>query len=124
MRNYLLDRSKSMTVAICIKCGNTKHGALTNCRKRGFTPHENKDKAKSMIVTDHILSRSELEQIGRRIQAGLPVDFPEDAVNNYVKLIEENPGLDKLPARFVVGCIVAILVVGVAIGYGVWMLSR
>jgi hypothetical protein len=113
-----------VTVAICIKCGATKHGALTPCRGCGFIPEQNEDKAKAMIVTYHFLSHADLEQMGDRIRRGLPVQYPEDAIQKYVKLLEENPGIGMLSTRFKVGCTAVVLLLAVAIGFIVWIVSR
>jgi len=75
-----------VTIAVCIKCGAIKHGALTPCSECRFTPEENEDKAKSMIATDHHLSEEDLEQIGQRIRAGQPVAYPKEAVADYIRL--------------------------------------
>lgn len=81
-----------MTAAVCLKCGAIKHGALIACPSCQFLPEENLDKAQAMIVTDHYLSQADLEIIGNRVRDGLPVQFPEEAVQQYLELLEENPG--------------------------------
>ena len=85
-----------MTVAVCIKCGAIKHGALTPCPDCRFTPEENEDKAKAMIVTDHFLSQADLEQIGERIKTGQPVKYPGEAVQEFIRQLEENPNIGSL----------------------------
>jgi hypothetical protein len=101
-----------MTIAVCIRCGARKHGALTPCGGCGFDPAENLDKARSMILTDHFLAETDLDGIGERIRTGLPVNYPEEAVAEYVAMFER--GADKLPLFLRIGCVIAILaVVGV-----------
>jgi hypothetical protein len=92
-----------MTIAICIKCGTEKIGALTSCPDCGFEPHDNEDRAKAMVLTDHWLPPEELGRIGVRIQSGLPVDYPEEMVEDYIRELEENPP-EKLVARRLGGC--------------------
>jgi hypothetical protein len=77
-----------------------------------------------MIVTDHFSSQIDLEQIGDRIRRGLPIQYPEDLVQRYVKLLEKGPGISKLSGRFKVGCIAVVLLSGVAIGLIVWLVNR
>ena len=48
-----------------------------------------------MILTDHFLSVEDLEGLGERIREGLPVNYPEEAVEGYIKLFEEEA--DRLP---------------------------
>lgn len=104
-----------MTVAICIRCGSKKHGALTPCPKCSFNPTENTDKAKAMILTDHLQSVEDLERIAERIRTGQSVVYPEEVVAEYKRAFEA--GEDRLPAGFKYGCLVAAILVGLVIGY-------
>jgi hypothetical protein len=107
-----------MTVALCIRCGAMKHGALTPCNDCGFDPDENEDKAKAMVLTDHFLPREELEAIAGRIKSGQPVIYPEEAVKEFIRTFEENPDILK-PGYFNIGCSVAIVVIIAAL---VWII--
>ena len=109
-----------MTVAICITCGSIKHGALTPCRHCGFTPDDNESKAKSMIVTDHFLSKDDLDGIGERIRNGLPVTYPQDALDDYIKMFEENPNMEAMAGRFAFGCFASAALIVIAIVVAVW----
>ncbi len=104
-----------MTVAVGIKCGAIKHGALNPCPECSFAPNDNEAKARSMIVTDHFLSRSDLDGIAERIRNGQPVTYPQDAVDDYIKMFEDNPIIDREAGRFIYGCfaVVAILVAAI-----------
>jgi len=106
-----------MTVAVCIECGSIKHGALNPCTKCNFTPSDSEAKARSMIVTDHFLSRSDLDGIAERIRTGQLVTYPQEAVDDYIKMFEENPNLQREAGRFIYGCfaVVALVVVAVVI---------
>jgi hypothetical protein len=97
-----------MTAAVCIKCRARRHGALTLCPSCGFDSTESIDKAKSMILTDHILSHDDLERIGERIRTGLPVGYPEEAVDQYVKAFSQ--GADRPPKAMWVGCVALVVV--------------
>jgi hypothetical protein len=41
-----------MTVALCIKCGAMKRGALTHCFECDFHPQEHEDMGKAMVLTN------------------------------------------------------------------------
>ena len=64
-----------MTAAVCLKCGKAKTGAWKRCPACGYVPKSDEERAKHLITTDHFLPRTELEAIGERIAAGLPVEF-------------------------------------------------
>ena len=104
-----------MTVAICIRCGSKKLGALTPCPKCSFDPTENTDKAKAMILTDHLQSVEELELIAERIRTGQSVVYPEEVVAEYARAFEA--GADRLPAGLKYGCLVVVILVALVIGY-------
>jgi hypothetical protein len=104
-----------MTVAVCLRCGAKKRGALTSCHGCGFVPIDNRDKAEAMILTDHCLSSDQVDAIAERIRARLPVTFPEDAVAEYVALLER--GADKSPALPVLGLAMLLLFVLIAVAY-------
>ena len=104
-----------MTVAVCIECGAIKHGALNPCSECNFAPDDNEAKARSMIVTDHFLSRSDLDGISERIRNGQPVTYPQDAVDDYIKMFEENRNMDREAGRFIYGCFAVVAIVVVAV---------
>ena len=104
-----------MTVAVCIECGAIKHGALNPCTECNFVPDDNEAKARSMIVTDHFLSRSDLDGTSERIRSGQPVTYPQQAVDDYIKMFEENPNMEREAGRFIYGCIAVIATLVVAI---------
>ena len=108
-----------MTVAVCIECGSNKRGALTPCTKCRFIPSDNEDKARSMIVTDHFLARADLDGISKRIRNGQPVTYPQEAVDSYIKLFEENPDPEREAGRFIYGCfaVVALMIIVIAVYY-------
>jgi hypothetical protein len=101
-----------VTVAICIKCGERKHGALTVCPRCRFDPTDTVDRAKSMIVTDHFLSVEDLHGIGERIRSGQSVTYPQDAIDEYAKLFKEQDA-KKFPmkAKYFISalCIAAVI---------------
>jgi hypothetical protein len=98
-----------MTVAVCIRCGAMKLGALTPCPECQFDPEANEDKAKAMVLTDHFLPQQELETISKRIKTSQPVTYPEDTIDEYVKFFEENPNYGTLTLSKRIGCIAAVV---------------
>ena len=110
-----------MTVAVCIRCGAMKVGALTPCQECQFDPEENEDKAKAMVLTDHFLPQPELETISERIRAGEPVTYPKDMINEYIKTFEDNPDIGKFPLSIKIGCIAAVAACIVLV---VWIILR
>lgn len=108
-----------MTIAVCMRCGARKVGALTSCGRCAFAPSDHRDKARAMLMSDRHLPIDQLDAIAERIRAGLPVTLPDDAVAWYLELLEEGaPRSSKLPR---VG--VAVLVVA-AVATLVYFLLR
>jgi len=61
-----------MTVAVCFKCGEIKHGAFNHCDKCGARPVTEDDLAMSMAMTDHYHKEPTLRQMGQDIKSGRP----------------------------------------------------
>jgi hypothetical protein len=70
-----------MTAAICIQCGADKFGALTPCPNCEFTPHSDTDQAKSILLSDHFLSRAELRTKSKLIRDGESITFPDAQIS-------------------------------------------
>ncbi len=85
-----------MTIAVCIKCGTMMHGTLKPCPNCQFDPELIEDKAKAMILSDHFLPKEDLEEIAERICNDQPVNYPDDAVKDYVQFFEKNPNFGKM----------------------------
>ena len=86
-----------MTVAVCIKCGAMKRGALTQCIECHFYPHEHEDMGRSMVLTDHILSKDDLKAISERIKSGQSVTYTEDTVREYAEMFAKMPNVEVSP---------------------------
>jgi hypothetical protein len=84
-----------MTVAVCIRCGTIKFGALSTCEQCGFTP-DHKDKAQAklcLMLSDHFNSVEELEKIGKDIAEGAKIEVydsatVEQAIKDYNRAVE------------------------------------
>ena len=69
-----------MTMAICMKCGGRKVGALSQCGHCGFEPEQPQDRAKSLLLSDHNLSPTELQDASGRIERGERISFDDAAL--------------------------------------------
>jgi hypothetical protein len=67
------DTVEQMTLAICTACGLEKFGAFVPCKHCGYTPTTVADRAKSLMLSEHKCSLSELQQLGESIREGRPV---------------------------------------------------
>ena len=101
-----------MTVAVCLKCGVFKHGAWTPCLKCGFTPNDDESYTKHLLVTDHYLSREQLEEVAARVKAGEPVEFPPELLQ---QAWVSKAAVDRAGRRFALGCVVFLVVVITAV---------
>jgi hypothetical protein len=90
-----------MTIAVCIRCGRMKVGAFTPCSSCQFTPQEPEELAKSVLLSDRVTDREELNKASERLQAGGDVGFDEQAVAEWATAIATNQ------LRMPIGCIVA-----------------
>jgi hypothetical protein len=115
------EAEESMTVAVCLKCGEFKHGAWTPCRKCGFTPDDDESYTKHLLITDHYLSREQLEEVAGRVKAGELVEFPPEVLQHaWVS----KAAVDKANRGCAIGCVVSIgIVVAVVVAYGVWWMK-
>ena len=59
-----------MTVAVCIYCGEIKHGAFNPCHSCSRAPTTEEDAAISLLLTDHTYGKQRLEEIGMSIRSG------------------------------------------------------
>jgi len=81
-----------MSFAICINCGHIKSGPAHKCKKCGFVPSSDEEKAKSIILSlDYELdgeykgkTKEELEGIAEKIHKGIPYKFKESEVENVI----------------------------------------
>jgi hypothetical protein len=91
---------ETVTIAICIKCGECKFGAFFNCEHCGQSPASAKELAISILLSDHYYPIKELEEIGAEIAktGNLPI-FAERQQAKMISTIEKNPYLDMLLRR-------------------------
>ena len=110
-----------MTIAVCTKCGEVKHGALTPCPFCSFDPELSEDKAKAMVLTDHFLPKEELEKISEQLKNGQSVTYPDEVVQEYIKTFEENPEAGQNPGKFIIGCLIVVCLI---IAIVIWLIVK
>ena len=67
-----------MTRAVCFSCGEMKFGALVICKSCGARPASEDDLMVCLVLTDHYLNETELQQISLEIKAGHYVQLTND----------------------------------------------
>jgi hypothetical protein len=82
-----------MTVAVCLKCGAMKHGALTPCPGCSHDPREPEDQARHLMTSDHYQSHEMLAAIGERVKRGETLQFDAEQVRSFVATIEASGGM-------------------------------
>lgn len=65
-----------MTKSICFKCGAEKFGALTQCGSCHATPGDEDDLALSLVLSEHLSSRTQLEVLAHEIRSHLKLSVP------------------------------------------------
>jgi len=113
-----------MTVAVCLNCGEFKHGAFNPCSKCHHTPNSPDDQARHLLVTDHYLERAQLEQVSTKIKAGEKPAFNESQVEEIARTIPEL----KMPAKHAFAMFVilgVILLIPIAIVFLIfWLFGK
>lgn len=67
-------------MAICFKCGSEKSGALLACGACGTTPRLNSELALSLVLTDHLSSKTQLAHYSHELRNHLKLSVPADAL--------------------------------------------
>ena len=104
-----------MTVAVCLHCGEFKHGAFNPCLKCGYTPDDDESLTKHLLVSDHYHSRETMEAIAARVKAGEPVTFdPESLQAAWVSKAALDAETKRIGRGCVIGCGVLLALAAVA----------
>jgi hypothetical protein len=111
-----------VTVAICIKCGERKIGALTRCRSCRFFPSEPDDIGRSIILSDRHLSIEDLDIVAGAFEEGIAFNYPAKVVRAYAAEAACLPDTRGLKV-FVVGIfmVAVIVILAIAIGIAVYL---
>ena len=106
-----------MTVAVCLECGEIKHGAFTPCRVCGFEPSTGAELAKHLLVSTHHMSRAELKGVSELVNSGEEIYFPPE-------LLEAHLCDPRIFARFeascLFGCVSFLLAIIAFCGYVIY----
>lgn len=106
-----------MTQALCLNCGEIKHGAWKPCFECGFEPKTEEEFTKHLLMTDHYYSVDNLLEIGRQIKKGEVVDFDEAVLKELWVTEEDIRNLDKGVGRFLLGVGLLLLAIFALILY-------
>jgi hypothetical protein len=79
-----------MTMAVCFKCGEIKHGAFNACNMCGAQPINENDLAMSMAMTDHYHKEPTLRQMGQDIKSGHPPKLDPESRNWLIEDIRKS----------------------------------
>jgi hypothetical protein len=112
-----------MTLAVCLECGELKHGAFTPCQKCGYTPNDDESLTKHLLVTDHFLDSKSLQSIADRVKSGKPIHFDPESLKQAWVSKEQMDAENKRIGR---GCLIffaIILAIAAAILVGTYLLS-
>jgi len=86
----------SVASAICIQCGASKGSPIAKCRACAFDPRDDEIAlARSFLLsveryddgTDRRRYRGELDEVGRRIQAGDQVVFDDAEIQREIEIV-------------------------------------
>lgn len=112
-----------MTTAVCLKCGVMKLGAWVPCPKCGYSPESNEERAKAILLTDHLLTPEQLKEASAYIGAGNTPNFDEEAISEMAANFEE---ISKHPPPGARGCLIMkCILIGIPISLAIaiaWML--
>jgi hypothetical protein len=84
-----------MTVALCVKCGELKHGAFNTCNGCGFRPVDDYDMAYSLALTDQYFALDTLREIGAAIPKHGRPSLPPEQEEQMLATIRD-PNLQRI----------------------------
>ena len=88
-----------MTMAICFKCGSDKLGALLACSGCGTTPRAHSELALSLVLTDHLSSKSDLAHYSHELRNHLKLSVPSDALAQAQDALKDSQLMAMLGAQ-------------------------
>lgn len=109
-----------MTYAICIRCGHPKIGALVPCHGCGFDPKDPQDAAKSIMLSDQVLGRSDLEAMADRLKRGEPLTFDPQDVERVAEVTRQVGQETKKLKAWALGCAAVVAITG-AVAVLMWL---
>jgi hypothetical protein len=112
-----------MTIAICVRCGEQKLGALTPCPGCHYDPAPEPDRriqARCLWLSDRYLQPEQLKTVGAQLKAGQPVAFDERMLDALV--IQLQTQHNSVLAKSQVGCTLFVWVLAaVMLGLIAWV---
>jgi hypothetical protein len=78
-----------MTNSICFKCGAEKFGALTQCGSCHVTPRDEGDLALSLVLSEHLSSKTQLEVLAHEIRSHLKLTVPESLLHQAHEALKD-----------------------------------
>jgi len=88
-----------MSIAICCKCGNEKTGALTQCGSCKTTPRAESDLALSLVLSEHLSSKTQLGVLAHEIRSHLKLSVSEQLLRQAREALKDPQLLAMLGAR-------------------------
>lgn len=89
----------SMTDAICFKCGAEKSGALIQCGSCKETPRAESDLALSLVLSEHLSSKTQLAHYGHEIRNHLRLSVSEAMLGQAREALRDPQLLAMLGSR-------------------------
>lgn len=78
-----------MTIAVCFNCGNIKFGAFSECDKCNKIPETHKEKALSMVLTDHFHNEEKLKYFGKSISEGIIIKLEKETEERWLNFFRD-----------------------------------
>lgn len=79
-----------MTSAICFKCGNDKTGAFTACSQCSSTPTTDSELALSLVLCEHLATKSQLAHFSHELRNGFRLTAPESLLNQAKEALKDS----------------------------------
>ena len=95
----LVYESIRMTNSICFNCGAEKFGALTQCGSCNATPREEGDLAFSLVLSEHLSSKTQLGVLAHEIRNHLKLSVSEALLNQARDALKDPQLMAMLGAR-------------------------
>ena len=88
-----------MTSAVCIGCGAEKAGAFTSCDSCNSLPKSEDELVRSLVLSKHLCSESQLESFSHDIRNHLKLSFSETLLHKAREALKDPQLLAMLGAR-------------------------
>ncbi|MGQ0507033.1 MAG: hypothetical protein ACT4TC_17130 [Myxococcaceae bacterium] len=118
-----------MGLAICMRCGEKKEGALSPCAACKFDPVKAADpevQAKSMFLSDATLQTAEIEKYAKQLKAGKAITYDTSRLDVMKRQLRTQQNFVLGPKKAVGGYLLVwgLVLVGVGIAVTAFVLQR